>query len=153
MAGIVQVSSGDADVYEATTTVDGGMLVVPGGSATNPGLQGIAPAGAGATNCLGVALRRAVPVGSQTTTGTTSDGYPFAAPNAINELTTVVKATKVPVVYTAVAVAFGVKLKCAANGQVAAWVSGTDAANLIVGECRVVGGMGSGGGVGLALIY
>jgi hypothetical protein len=153
MAGIVKVAHGDDDVYEATTTVDGGMVVIPSGTATHPELQGIAPATAGATNVLGVAARRAVPVGSQATTGTDSDGYPYAAPNVANELTTVYKACKVPVTYTAAAVAFGKKLKAAANGQVALWVSGTDAADLIIGECRVIGGMGSGGGVGLAYIY
>jgi len=153
MAGIVEVATGDADVYEATAVVNGGDLVIPSGTAVNAGKQGIAQAGAGALNVLGVALKRAEPVANQNLTSTDGDGYPVVYPNPVSELVTVVKARKVPVVYTASAVAFGAKLKAAANGQVAAWVNGTDSAAAIIGECRVVGGMGAGGGVGLAYIY
>jgi hypothetical protein len=153
MAGNVKSRIGDDDVYEATAIVNGGDLVIASGVATNAGLQGIAQAGATSAVVLGVAARRAEPVANQALTGTDGDGFPVAYPNPVNELTTVYKHCVTTVVYTAVAVAFGVKLKSAAAGQVAAWVSGTDPAGTIIGECRVVGGMGAGGGAGLAYIY
>lgn len=153
MAGINKVVTGDADVYEAVAVVDGGKLVVPAAGATLPGKQGITTAGDAATNVLGVAARRAEPVASQNLTSTDADGYPVVYPNPVSELTTVYKNAVVNVTYTAVAVAFGVKLAAAASGNVRAWVSGTDPAHAIIGECRVVGGMSGAGGKGLALIY
>jgi hypothetical protein len=154
MVGVNKNRIGNDDIYEATAVVEGGQLVVPAGTATLPGKVGIGPAGAGATNCLGVAGRRAVPHADLTATSETDgDGYPTLQVNPVNELTVVYKGCVIEVDYTAVAVAYGVKLKTAAAGKVAAWVSGTDGAEKIVGECRVVGGMGSGGGKGFALIY
>lgn len=153
MAGVNKQQTGDAQVYEATEVIDGGLLVIPAAGATHPGVQGIAKAGATALNVLGVTSRRAEPVANQNLTSTDGDGYPVVYPNPVSELVTVYKNAVVKVTYTAVAVAYGVKLKAAANGQVAAWVSGTDSPAAIIGECRVVGGMGAGGGVGYALIY
>lgn len=154
MAGVNKVRIGHDDVYEAVDPVQGGQLVVAKAGATNPGVQGITPAGAGALNVLGVAARAAEPLADQNLSGTDSDGYPVAYPNPVNELTAVYKRAVVPVTYAAVAVGFGNKLKAAANGTVTPFVDGTDTdASLIVGECRVVGGMGAGGGVGLAYIY
>ena len=150
MAGINKVSHGDDEVYEAmTAAIQGGNLVVPAAGATNPGIQGAAVAGDAAINVIGVAAREALPVSLQTTTGTDGDGYPYVAPNQVNELFTVYSHAVVPVVYTAAAVAFGAALCTAAGGKVRAWVSGTDRADTIVGFCRVVGGMSSAGGVGL----
>lgn len=153
MAGVVKSRIGDDDVYEAVAVVNGGDLVVPAAGATNTGVQGIQQAGATALNVLGVAARRAEPVANQNLSGTDADGYPIAYPNPVSELTTVYKHCVTTVVYTAVAVAFGVKLKAAANGQVQAWVSGTDSSAAVIGECRVVGGMSAAGGAGLAYIY
>ena len=153
MAGISKVSHGNDEVYEAMTAeIVGGALVVPAAGATNPGIQGIATAGDAAVNVIGVAAREALPVSLQTTTGTDSDGFPFANVGQVTELTTVYSQGVFPVVYTAVAVAYGVKLCTAAAGKVRAWVSGTDPASSIIGTCRVVGGMSSAGGVGLAKI-
>lgn len=152
MAGVNRVRSGDSDIYEATEVVEGGQLVVPATGATNPGVQGIAVAGAGAANVLGVAARRAEPLADQSLTGTDADGYPVAYANPVNELTAVYKDAVVQVTYTAAAVGYGDKLIAAANGAVAAAPAATDAQE-IVGECRVVGGMGAAGGVGPALIY
>jgi hypothetical protein len=152
MTAIVKNRHGDDDVYEATAVVDGGRLVIPSGVATNPGVQGIAQAGDSARNVLGVAARRAEPVANQNLVATDGDGYPVVYPNPVNELTTVYKACVVAVTYTAVAVAFGVKLAAAANGTVRAWVVG-DGPDGVVGECRVVGGMSAAGGVGFAYIY
>ncbi|MGE5612686.1 MAG: hypothetical protein ACM3UO_00225 [Bacillota bacterium] len=153
MSGINKVSSGHDRVYEATVAIEGGLLVVPAAGATNPGVQGIALAGATALNVLGVTAVRAEPVASQGLTGTDSDGYPITYPNPVSELVTVYKQCEAIVTYTAVAVNFGDKLKAAANGQVAAWVSGTDSAAAIIGECRQVGGVSSAGGKALAYIY
>lgn len=152
MAGVVKSRIGDDDVYEATAVVNGGDLVIPSGVATNASVQGIAQAGAAAVNVLGVAARRAEPVANQNLSGTDGDGFPVAYPNPVNELTTVYKHCVTTVVYTAVAVAFGAKLIAAANGQVAAAGAAPDS-RTVIGECRVVGGMGAGGGAGLAYIY
>lgn len=153
MTGVPRTQSGDAIVYEATEVIAGGLLVVPAAGATNPGVQGIAKAGATALNVLGVTSRLAEPVANQNLTATDGDGYPVVYPNPVSELVTVYKNAVVDVTYTAVAVAYGVRLKTAANGQVQAWVSGTDSAAAVIGECRVVGGMTGAGGVGKALIY
>lgn len=153
MTGVPKVRIGHDDVYEATVAIDGGILVIPASGATNAGVQGIAIAGDAAQNVLGVTSRRAEPVASQDLTGTDSDGYPYAYPNPVNELVTVYKRAVVKVTYTAAAVAFGAKLAAAASGHVRAYVEGTDPADSVVGECRVVGGMSSAGGAGLAYIY
>lgn len=153
MAGVTKVRTGDADTYEATAVVNGGQLVVPAGTATNPGKVGVGPAGAKAANVLGVASRRAEPVANQNLTGNDSDGYPYVYPNPVNELVTVYKHAVVPVTYTAAAVAYGAKLVSAAAGAVQAYTAGTDDPQLIVGECREPGGVGAAGGTALALIY
>ncbi len=46
----------------------------------------------------------------------------------------------------------GAKLKAAANGEGTPWVTGTDGAEKIVGECAEAAGVTS-GAVGLARIY
>lgn len=153
MAGVTKVRTGEDDVYEATEVIEGGQLVVPATGATNPGKQGAAVAGDAAVNVLGVASRRAEPVADQDLESTDGDGYPVVYPNSVNELFTVYKQAVVPVQYTAAAAGYGVKLAAAAAGKVRAYVAGTDPVDSVVGECRVVGGMGAGGGTGLALIY
>lgn len=152
MAGVNKTRIGNDDIYEATAVVDGGLLVVPAAGATNAGVQGIAVAGDGADNCLGVAARRAEPLANQNLTGTDGDNYPLTYANPVNELTAVYKNCVLDVTYTAAAVGFGAKLASAAGGHVRAWVA-ADGPESIVGECRVVGGMGAGGGTGKALIY
>lgn len=155
MTAVNQRAVGHDDVYEAGSAVDGGQMVVPAnGTAVNPGKQLIGPAGDAAKNCLGVAFRKAIPVGSQADlTFNDPDGYPAVFGNEqVNELTTVYKRRVVAVTYTAAAVGFGAKLACAANGAVRAWVS-ADGPDAIVGECRVVGGMSAAGGTGFAYIY
>lgn len=154
MAGVNKVRVGNDDVYEATAVIEGGQLVVPAAGATNAGVQGIAPAGDAAADVLGVAARRAEPVANQGLAATDGDGYPVAYPNPVNELTAVYRGCVTKVTYDAAAVAFGVKLVASAAGNVRAYNSvGGDTPDLIIGECRVVGGMGAGGGAGLALIY
>ena len=153
MAGVNKVRTGEADVYEATEVIEGGQLVVAAAGATNAGVQGIAVAASGAADVLGVAARRAEPVANQNLAATDGDGYPVAYANPVNELTTVYKQAVVKVTYNAVAAGFGEKLVAANGGNVKPYTPATDDPSLIVGECRVVGGMGAAGGEGLALIY
>lgn len=158
MAAINKVRKGDDDIYEAagSAAISGGSLVVPHSGATNAGVQGIDTAGAAAADVLGVAARDAIPVASQTTVTTDADGFPIVNPDQPNELTAVWRGCVVSVTYAAgTAVAFGQKLQSAASGEVTAYSDATGSGDpaTIVGECRVVGGMGTGGGAGLALIY
>lgn len=158
MAAINKVRVGNDDIYEAsgTAAIAGGSLVIPHSGATNAGVQGIDTAGAAATDVLGVAARDAIPVSAQGTVGTDADGFPIVNPDQPNELTAVWRGCVVPVTYAAgTAVAFGQKLQSAASGEVTAYSDATGSGDpaTIVGECRVVGGMGTGGGTGLALIY
>lgn len=158
MAGVNKNRTGDADVYEATETIKGGQLVVPAAGATNSGVQGIAVAASGAANVLGVAARLAQPTPNPVTAGTDSDGYDVLAVSPVNELTTVYKHAVVDVTYAAAAVGYGDKLVADDAGGVRKYdptvsPGHEDTADMIVGECRVVGGMGAGGGTGKALIY
>lgn len=153
MAAITPRTSGDADVYEAVdANLAAGVLVIPSTTATESSLQGVKVATAGATNVLGVSSKSAVTAANRAAAETGTDqGYPLTDASVPNATLVVYRRKVVPVTYTAVAVAFGVKLKAAAAGAVAAWVSGTDAADLIVGESRSV--MSGAGGVGYAYIY
>lgn len=153
MASVNKQRVGDDDTYEATEVIEAGQLVIPASGATHAGVQGIAVAGASATNVLGVASQRAEPVADQNLTGTDDDGYPYVNYNPVDELVTVYKHCVTTVTYNAAAVAYGVKLVAGASGAVKAYTAGTDDAESIIGECRVVGGMGASGGAGLALIY
>jgi hypothetical protein len=152
MAGVPKTRIGHDDVYEAVGVVHGGRLVIPEDGATNPGKQGVIEATDGADNVLGVASRLAQPTPEVVEASTDGDGYPALEVSPVNELVTVYKRCVLKVEYTAAAVEFGVKLAAAADGKVRAWVSG-DGPESIVGECRVVGGMGAAGGTGFAYIY
>lgn len=154
MGSINKVRVGNDDVYEATEPVAAGDLVVPASGATISGKQGVAVAGAAAVNVLGVASESADTDANLSDSGTGDDGYPVTTVHQVDPLVTVYKGAVVEVTYTAAAVGYGDKIVAAANGEVAAYDSvAPDPVGSIVGECRVVGGMGSGGGKGLALIY
>lgn len=113
------------ETYEVNSAVKGGMLV----QARTDGK--VEPAAAGSVLVLGVAEIDAKPY----TNPVTTDGDGFESIN-ISPLPTHVTVGfgRYPVTYAADA-AFGAALKAAANGTVTPWVSGTDAANLIVGWC------------------
>lgn len=146
---------GDALTYEAVdANLAAGLLVIPSTTATESGLQGIKAGTDAAKTVLGVSARSAVTAANRAAqeTGNETDGYPFADVSIPNATLTVYRRKVVPVTYTAVAVGFGAKLAAAAAGAVRAWVSG-DGADAIIGECRVVGGISSAGGVGYAYIY
>lgn len=141
--------------YEALTAVAGGQLVIPQTGATSTGAQGIQPAGAGALNVLGVAQSDAIPTSAQAgyTTGTSAfdASYPLIDTSVPDNTTAVYTDVVIPVLYTAVAVAYGTRLKAAAAGAVAAFVHGTDDPAMVIGWCAQVGGT-AGGVVALARI-
>lgn len=154
MSAITKVSHGDDQVYEAVdANLAAGVVVIPSTTTTDSGLQGIKVAGNTAKNVVGVSAKSCITAANQAAAqaGTGSDGYPFVDVAAPSELTTVYSHAVVPVTYTAAAVAYGAKLAAAASGAVRAWVTADDA-DAIIGHCRVVGGMSSAGGVGLAFI-
>jgi hypothetical protein len=131
-------------VTNANAVIVGGQLVESDGG--TPAL--IRPAGAGSATCVGVATNDSVGVSvSQVPTvpGTDSpvvnisilDQYNAIAMHGVWRLTYAAAAT------------FGQRLKCAANGQVTPWVSGTDNPELIVGICYESAGVSGAGIVGL----
>lgn len=138
---------GDGPVtYEVAEAVKGGQVV----EARTGGKIGVAAAGS--TTVLGVASKDANTAANNTAaqSGTTTQGYPFVDTGAYLVSTTVAvwDHEQVPVTYSA-ACAFGKAVKAAANGQVAPWVSGTDAADLIIGRCAEPAGVAAGATVGL----
>lgn len=154
MPGINKRAEGRDNVYEAVTTnVVGGMLVEwrTGTSAT--GLPYAAPAAAGSAVCVGVAIEDAIPTANLAAlqTGTDGYGYPFYDVSVPDATFTAYSDAIVTGVTYAAAATYRQTLKCAANGQVTPWVSGTDAANLIVGWCAQPAGVAT-AGVGLARI-
>lgn len=156
MPSINRVQEADV-VYEAiTANVRGGRMVIPNATATTTGAQGATEAGDAALNSIGVAYKDAVTVANRAAQENTTTSAPGSFP--VTDFTvpdctfTAGRSGYYPVVFTAVAVAYGVKLACAASGAVRAWVSG-DTAAAIIGECAQKGGVSSAGGVGIALIY
>lgn len=159
MPGVAKIRSGDQDVtYEAVdANVAGGQLVVPSTTTTESGCQGATPAGANATNVLGVASADAVTKANRDALTTSTTGGPGAYPltdvSVPPATFTVYEHAETLVNYLAgTAVPYNAPIKAAAVGQVTLWVAGTDAPERAVGRCRVIGGMGTGGGAGHALI-
>lgn len=138
MSGIVPRYNVDAAVtyvVKPGQTVTGGLLV----EATTTGVQA---ASAGSTKVLGVATKDAIGTPSDGT-GTTSYGAFSFDTSGPQNLVAVAHGHFV-VAYSAAAT-FGAKLKATAAGTVAPWVSGTDAADLIVGVCSEAAGVGAAG--------
>jgi hypothetical protein len=135
------------DSYQVSALVHGGTLVVADGSSALT----VSTAGAGAANVLGVAGNDAAPITSQAGT-TTSYGDPLVDISALEDYVAVYHGCDIKVTYAAAAT-FGALLKSAANGQVVPWVSGTDAAGLIVGRCTQPGGVASASTVARARIF
>lgn len=155
ITSITKVSHGDDQVYEAVDAdLAAGVLVIPSTTATQSGLQGIKAATDAAVNVLGVSSRSAVTAANQAADeeGTNSFSFPFADVSVPQPTLTVYSHAIVPLTYTAVAVAYGVKLCAAASGHVRAWVSGTDPASAIIGWCAQPGGVSGAGGVALVRV-
>lgn len=119
--------------------VAGGQLVVPGTSG-NVGLVG--PAGAGAVNCLGVAGLDALPAGTANTS-TDAAGFPVISAAIVDQYTPVHQHGTFKLTAAGTLV-FGDPLKCAAAGQVAKFVDGTDNPGLKIGRCMEPLGIASG---------
>ena len=123
--------------YEVNAPVKGGQVVEPDGTTGK-----IKPATAGSAKVLGVALTDAKPDGP--TTSTDADGFPVTVVPTLTKETVVEDNAWIPGVTYAAAATFGAALKAAANGQVTPWVSGTDAADLIIGYCAAPAGVATG---------
>lgn len=145
MAGVVPKFGPGPVTYEVVEAVKGGQVVE--GRANSK----IGVAAAGSTTVLGVASKDAAP--SFTAEGTTAQGFPSVDTSAgfVTPHVAVYSEGHLPVEFTA-AVAFGKAVKAAAGGKVAPWVSGTDAADLIIGTCREPGGITASGQFGLIKI-
>lgn len=132
MSGVLKRLSHDGpNTYPVSEAVKGGMVVAGHTDAK------ARKATAGDRKVLGVALIDAKPWVDPVSTD--ADGFDLV--NA-NPLPTEVTAEfgRFPVTYAADC-AFGLALKAAANGQVTPWVTGTDAADLIIGYCDEPGGV------------
>ena len=145
MAGVIPKFGPGPVTYEVVEAVKGGQ-VVEGRAAGKIGV-----AAAGSTTVLGVASKDAAP--TYTASGTTGQGFPSVDTSAgyVTPYVAVHGEGHLPVEFTA-AVAFGKAVKAAAAGKVAPWVSGTDAADLIIGTCREPGGITAAAQVGLIKI-
>jgi len=145
MSGVTPRYSVDAPityVVKSDQAVTGGQLVevVTGGV--------IQPASAGSATVVGVATKNAR--GTYNPYGTTGEGdFLMDASGVGNQVA--VERGYFKLTFAA-NTTVGAKLKAAANGQVTPWVSGTDGAEKIVGECAEAAGVTS-GAVGLARIY
>lgn len=146
-ARILHVDAPNTYPVKANTQVNPGQLleIVTGGV--------VQPASANSTTCVGVC--QVIALGTDPASGqTTSYGAPvidFNPGGAYSGYT-----TAEPGVYNvtyAGAVVVGAKLKAAANGQVVTWVSGTDAADRIVGVCVEPAGVAGAATVGRARIF
>jgi hypothetical protein len=135
------------DSYQVSALVKGGTLVVADGSSAST----VSTAGAGAANVLGVAGNDAAPQADQTG-NTTGYGDPLLDVSVLPDYVAVYHGVDIRVTYAAAAT-FGAMLKSAANGQVTPWVSGTDAAGLIVGRCTQPGGVSAGATIARARIF
>lgn len=132
MGGIRPYLSVDGpETYEVASAVKGGMVI----QARTDGK--VEKAGAGSVKVLGVAEIDAKPYANPVSTD--GDGFETINLSPLPDHTTV-GFGRYPVTYAADA-AFGVALKAAANGTVTPWISGTDAANLIIGKCDEPGGV------------
>jgi hypothetical protein len=124
--------------YQVSALVTGGQLVAADGSSATT----VSVAGAGSALVLGVAGNDAAPIPSQaSSTDTAAGGAPLVDISVLSDYTSVyASGYDMHVTYAANAT-FGALLKSAASGQVTPWVSGTDAAGLIVGRCTQPGGV------------
>lgn len=132
MSGIRRYLSHDGpNTYPVSEAIKGGMLVA--GHTDGKARKGTA----GDTKVLGVAEIDAKPATNPVTTD--ADGFETinVSPIATN---VVVGFGRYKVTFAADTL-FGKALKAAAAGTVTPWVSGTDAADLIVGYCDEPGGV------------
>lgn len=126
MSGVRRYLSQEGpETYPVSEAIKGGMIVA--GHTDGKARKGTA----GDTKVLGVAEIDAKPATSGITTD--ADGFETINISPISEVVTV-GFGRYPVTYAADC-AFGKALKAAANGTVTPWVTGVDAADLIIGYC------------------
>ncbi|AWY07333.1 scaffolding protein [Streptomyces phage JackieB] len=145
MSGVTPRYTVDAPItytVKSDQAVTGGQLVevVTGGV--------VQPASAGSATVVGVATKNAR--GTYNPYGTTGEGDFLMDASGVGSQVAVERGYFK--VTFAANTTVGAKLKAAANGQVTPWVTGTDGAEKIVGECAEAAGV-TAGGVGLARIY
>lgn len=138
MTGVLPRFKHGPITFEVIEAVKGGQFIEA--RSTGDGKK-VGVAGLDSTTCLGVALIDARP--TQANTGTTADGFPYLDISGLPKETTVDDSQWINVKFGG-AVAFGKAIKCGALGTAVAWVSGTDAADLIVGYCAEPGGAANG---------
>lgn len=138
MPGVTRRFERGPITYPAGEAITGGQLVVPGTAGT---AGTVVVAGADAADVLGVATTDA---GPEPTRAGTSGGYPTYNEVALPQHVAVDGFGTVYPLTCAGAVAFGAKVKAAANGQVVEWDSAADGVELIVGQCVETGGVASG---------
>lgn len=126
-----RLSNAGPGTYEVVEAVKGGQVV----EARAAGKVGVAALGS--TTVLGVAEIDARPFVNPISTD--SDGFETINVSGLPSHT-VVGQNRYPVTYAADC-AFGKALKAGAAGTVRPWVSGTDAADLIIGFCDEPGGV------------
>lgn len=132
MSGIrPRLSSEGPNTYEVSEAIKGGLLC----EAFTDGKARLTRAGS--VKVIGVAHIDAKPWVDPT--GTDADGFDYAITNPL-PAQVVVGFGRFVVTYAANC-AWGATLKAAANGQVTPWISGTDAADLIIGYCDEPGGV------------
>jgi hypothetical protein len=147
MAGSLPHYTTGPDSYQVSALVHGGTLVVADGSSATT----VSTAGAGSALVLGVAGNDAAPIVDQTG-NTTSYGDTLLDVSVLPDYVAVHRNVDIRLTYAAAAT-FGALLKSAASGQVTPWISGSDAAGLIVGRCTQPGGVAAGATVGRARIF
>lgn len=150
MANLNKRSDG-ALVFECTdANVAGGLMCIPSTTATTITgvLGGYKVAGDAAVNAIGVSLSDAVTAANFASLSSfvSSDPGLYANTNvSVPGITSTVDDAGFYVLQaTAVAIAAGIKICCAASGAVRAWVSGTDPVSSIIG--RTAAAVSSAGG-------
>jgi hypothetical protein len=123
------------------TAITRGQLVQPGSGGT---AGKVIPAAADSVTALGVANTDGQPAGSAFGSGTLGYGPLFLDPS-VPEGYVGIWPFGGFVLTTVLALAFGDQVKCAANGQVTKWVSGTDLETMRVGKCIEPLGIGAAG--------
>jgi hypothetical protein len=130
MSGVNPVLFEGPDTVSVNVAVTGGQLVMPDSTTGK-----VKPATASAATCIGVALADGQPLSARTNLNFST---------ARNVVAIAYGGMDVPGVTYAANANWGAKLKAAATGQVTPWISGTDAADLIIGICAEPAGVTSG---------
>lgn len=144
MSGIVPTFVRGPLTYEVTEAIAGGQLV-EARAASKVGV-----AAAGSTVVLGVAMGDAKPV-TDHSSDVNFDGFPLLDTSIVDQYVAVGGRGEFYRLTYQGATGFGKAVKVGTSGHPTPWVSGTDAADLIVGYCAEPAGVGA-AGVGLTCI-